>query len=71
MSVEEVLCEAQSAKTQQVTLVDVLRFLVVSVYLGIVFLLLVAVRRVRPGNPLKSIPRWVIGKFRAKQPNTR
>jgi len=67
---ETVLKEAQAADTYHVSVVDVLRFLAVSVYLAFVFLFLVATRRVRPGNPFKTFPRWLIYRlfFRVKQP---
>jgi hypothetical protein len=65
---EEVLSEAQSADTHRVTVVDVLRFLAVSSYLSWVFLFLVVTGKVRPGNPFKALPRWLIYKlfFRVK-----
>ena len=66
---EDVLNEAQSANVRNVTVTDVLRFFVVTGYLGGVLLLLVVTRRVRPGNPLRALRRWAIGLFyRVKQP---
>lgn len=66
----EVLDEARSADTHRVTVLDVLRFLAVSTYFGLVFLVLVAARKVNPGNPFKGFPRWLIYQlfYRVRQP---
>jgi hypothetical protein len=67
---EEVLNEARSADTHGVTALDVLRFLAVSAYLGLVFLFLVATRKLRPANPFKGLARWLIYRlfYRVKRP---
>jgi hypothetical protein len=66
----EVLDEARSADTHCVTALDVIRFLAVSAYFSLVFLVLVVAGKVRPGNPLKGFPRWLIYQlfYRVKQP---
>jgi hypothetical protein len=67
---QTVLKEAQAADTHHVTAVDVLRFLAVCVYLAFVFLFLAATKKIRPDNPFRSFPRWVIYRlfFRVKYP---
>jgi hypothetical protein len=66
----EVLDEARSAEASRVTVMDVLRFLAVSAYLGLAFLFLVATRKLRPGNPIKNAARWVRYQlfYRVRQP---
>jgi hypothetical protein len=65
-AVDDVLAEAHSTKSHGPGLGDMIRFLVVSTYLSLVFVWLTATRKIRPGISIRRIVRrWL---FRVKHP---
>jgi hypothetical protein len=70
--VDGVLREAQACDPLRVTALDYCRFLAVATYLGFVFLLLAAMRKVSLGIAPRAVARWVRGRlfFRVRRPIT-
>jgi len=67
---DRVLSEARACDPMRVTFADYCRFVVVAAYLGLVFLLLAALRKVPLGISPRAVARWARGRlfFRVRRP---